>query len=247
MGTKDTDICWVGHRGYPALYPENSLLGIREAIAAGAHGVELDLQLSRDGEPMVLHDADLQRVCGIASGVADLSAQDLMQLSAHEPGRLGETFFPTPIVSLAALVAMLSELPPVKVFVELKVEMFARYARAKVLTRVWECLAPIADRVVLISFDLEVLRLAQERFFCPVGWVLSHYCDDAREQVRTQPVDFLIINYLKLPSVQDPLWSGSWQWFVYDVVDEEVARNCRRLGVRWQETWDIKAMRSVYV
>lgn len=247
METTDNSIYWVGHRGYPALYPENSLLGIREAIAAGAHGIELDLQLSRDGMPMVLHDADLQRVCGVGQQVGNLSAQELAQFSAHEPGRLGEVFFPTPISSLASLVSTLSKLPPVTVFVELKVEMFARYERAAVLARVWQQLAPIADRVVLISFDLDVLRLAQARGHCPVGWVLTHYDDAARQHLDTRPVDFVISNYLKLPPAPEPLWVGPWQWFVYDVVDLEVARSCKDRGVLWQETWDIKTMRSANV
>lgn len=247
MGSTDRGIYWVGHRGYPARYPENSLLGIREAITAGAHGVELDLQLSRDGQPMLVHDADLRRVCGVDERVGDLSAHELQQLSAHEPGRFGEGYRPTPIASLVALVSMLSQLPPVTVFVELKVEMFTRNERAEVLARVWQQLAPIADRVVLISFDLPVLRLAQTLGWGPVGWVLTNYDDDSRQLVHTHPVDFLIINYLKLPPVPEPLWSGPWQWFVYDVVDLEVARSCRERGVCWQETWDIQAMRSADV
>ena len=54
------------HRGYFNLTdaPENSLKSFQYAIDNG-YGIELDVQLSSDGVPMVFHDADLMRVCGV--------------------------------------------------------------------------------------------------------------------------------------------------------------------------------------
>ena len=36
------EVVWVGHRGYPELYPENSLLGIEKALQLGARAIEID-------------------------------------------------------------------------------------------------------------------------------------------------------------------------------------------------------------
>lgn len=58
----------IGHRGARTLAVENSLLALRAAVDAGADGVEIDVQLSADGEPVVFHDDDLLRLCG-ASGL----------------------------------------------------------------------------------------------------------------------------------------------------------------------------------
>ncbi|MEG2596325.1 MAG: glycerophosphodiester phosphodiesterase family protein [Ruthenibacterium sp.] len=56
--------------------PENSLLAFRAAVAAG-YGIELDIQLSRDGEVVVFHDDTLPRVCGKEGRVDDYTLKQL--------------------------------------------------------------------------------------------------------------------------------------------------------------------------
>ncbi len=51
----------IGHRGFSAAAPENTIPSFRLALAAGADLVELDYHLSADGAPIVIHDADLDR------------------------------------------------------------------------------------------------------------------------------------------------------------------------------------------
>lgn len=67
----------VGHRGASALAPENTLRAVEIAIAHGLDLVEVDVHLSRDGELMVIHDADLRRVAGRSELVAALTANEL--------------------------------------------------------------------------------------------------------------------------------------------------------------------------
>ena len=54
----------VAHRGYPRRYPENTLLSLLAALEAGAEFVEFDVQMTADGVPVLLHDADLRRTGG---------------------------------------------------------------------------------------------------------------------------------------------------------------------------------------
>lgn len=54
----------IGHRGAPSVAVENSLQSLRAAIDGGADGVEVDVQLSADGELFVFHDDDLDRLTG---------------------------------------------------------------------------------------------------------------------------------------------------------------------------------------
>ena len=55
----------VAHRGYTRHYPENTLIGIEAAIQAGARYVEVDVQLAADKTPILFHDRNLKRVCGV--------------------------------------------------------------------------------------------------------------------------------------------------------------------------------------
>jgi glycerophosphoryl diester phosphodiesterase len=71
----------VAHRGLwsPDGPPENSLGAFQAACAAG-YGIELDVQLSADGEAMVFHDEDLQRMTGAAGRLTDRTAAELSEL-----------------------------------------------------------------------------------------------------------------------------------------------------------------------
>jgi glycerophosphoryl diester phosphodiesterase len=70
----------VGHRGASALAPENTLRAIELAIDFGLDLVEVDVYLSRDGEPVVIHDEDLRRVAQRLESVADLTAAELARV-----------------------------------------------------------------------------------------------------------------------------------------------------------------------
>ncbi len=59
--------------------PENSLTAFDLAASAG-YGIELDVQLSRDGQVVVFHDDTLDRVCGVSARVDELSFDELQEL-----------------------------------------------------------------------------------------------------------------------------------------------------------------------
>lgn len=66
-----------GHRGSPRRARENSLSSFALAEAGGAHGVELDLRLSRDGRLIVQHDEDLDRLGLKGTKLAEMSFSEL--------------------------------------------------------------------------------------------------------------------------------------------------------------------------
>ena len=55
----------IGHRGAMAYAPENTLESFREAQRRGASWVEIDVKLTADGVPIVLHDSSLKRTTGV--------------------------------------------------------------------------------------------------------------------------------------------------------------------------------------
>jgi len=72
----------IGHRGYHAKYPENTLASFEAAIQAGATMIELDVMLSRDRKMVVIHDATLDRSTNGKGAVADFTLAELKQLDA---------------------------------------------------------------------------------------------------------------------------------------------------------------------
>jgi glycerophosphoryl diester phosphodiesterase len=70
------------HRGYSAAFPENTMLAFMEAVKAGAEGVELDVQMTKDGEIVVIHDEKVDRTTGAKGLVKDFSAADIRKLDA---------------------------------------------------------------------------------------------------------------------------------------------------------------------
>lgn len=72
----------VAHRGLHSrdkVVPENSLEAFRLAAQMG-YGIELDVQLSKDGEVVVFHDDTLERVCGVSARVDELTLKELKEL-----------------------------------------------------------------------------------------------------------------------------------------------------------------------
>lgn len=235
----------VGHRGFPQRYPENSLVGIRAALELGARAIEIDVQASADGEPMVCHDVDLYRVAGHQLALDRATAAELVTMSVHEPRRFGEQFNPCPLPHLQQVVELVAQFEGAVLFVELKEEIFSRYPREAFLQKVVPLLAPLQSRVFIISFDWQCLRNAQQLFGLRVGWVLRRYDKQSQQLLAEHPMDIVICDYRRLPPPPEPLWVGPWQWFIYDITDPEAAEAWGRRGVSYIETWDIEALQPV--
>ncbi|HEX8851057.1 MAG TPA: glycerophosphodiester phosphodiesterase family protein [Gemmatimonadaceae bacterium] len=67
------------HRGFGAVYPENTLVAADSALAHGADGIEADVQLTSDGVPVIIHDATVDRT---TNGTGSVQALTLTQLRA---------------------------------------------------------------------------------------------------------------------------------------------------------------------
>ena len=79
----------VGHRGSQSA-PENTLKAIDGAIEADADYAEVDILLSKDGIPMVIHDDDLKRLTGENVKIYDLTAKQLKKLTVTQNGKTGK-------------------------------------------------------------------------------------------------------------------------------------------------------------
>ncbi len=76
----------VGHRGAPERAVENSLLSLQIALDQGASGVEFDVQITADGEPVLFHDDELPRLTGCSGKLGDQTWRQLRLLQQRTPG-----------------------------------------------------------------------------------------------------------------------------------------------------------------
>ncbi|SMF57917.1 glycerophosphoryl diester phosphodiesterase [Alteromonadaceae bacterium Bs31] len=227
----------VGHRGNPQRYPENSLASVRSAISIGVDAVEIDVQLSRDGVCMLLHDESLLRTTGIEKTIGELSAVELEAISAHEPLRFADKFNSTPLPSLEHFCRALAN-EAVEVFIELKAESLKRYSAEYYASAAISASQLLAGRRTLISYDEAILKALVKQSDVAIGWILDAYDEHQLGRARALQADFLIINKKLLPKDKRPLWSGTWQWFVYDSVDLSEAQGLAERGVDYIESWD---------
>ena len=72
----------IAHRGYSEKYPENTMLAFQKAVEAGSDGIELDVQLSADGQPVILHDENLKRTANRPGLVKDFTLRELQSFDA---------------------------------------------------------------------------------------------------------------------------------------------------------------------
>lgn len=85
---------YYAHRGLHrngTSHPENSLPAIRRAVEAG-YGIEFDIQVTKDGVPVVFHDFTLRRMCGQKGRVADYTLEELSRFRLLDCGEKIPTF-----------------------------------------------------------------------------------------------------------------------------------------------------------
>ncbi len=76
----------IAHRGASLVAPENTQDAFDKALAEGADGLECDVRLSSDGEPIIFHDVDLERLTGQPGQLATKPWAELRQLRIRGPG-----------------------------------------------------------------------------------------------------------------------------------------------------------------
>lgn len=70
------------HRGYSGKYPENTMLAFKKALECGVDGIELDVQLTKDGEVVIIHDETVDRTTDGKGYVVDYNYSELAKLDA---------------------------------------------------------------------------------------------------------------------------------------------------------------------
>ena len=70
----------IAHRGLAGLYPENTMLSFEKCLEYKPDAIELDVQMTKDGELVIFHDEDLKRTTGCDGWLKDFTLAELKSL-----------------------------------------------------------------------------------------------------------------------------------------------------------------------
>lgn len=194
----------LGHRGYSARYPENTLIAFKKALELGADGIELDLRGTRDGKVVVIHDEDLKRLCGVDAKVSDLTFEELNGCTVN-----GEK-----IPAFEEVLALLDQ----------KHILNAEIKEARVAEKTLQLIDEfrLTENTVVSSFDHELIaRLIKQRPDMKFGFLVG-------EELRNDPVGLVekLLQY-KPYSMHLP-----HQLFDYPILPEKIVKLVRNFNAR---------------
>lgn len=159
----------VAHRGlWSADGPPENSLGAFDAACAAGYGIELDVQLSADGEAVVFHDAALERMTGQPGRIAERTAAEL--------GGLKLAGTDEPIPTLAEVLAVVGRRALVQVELKTPAGKVGPLER-----RVHEIIADHAGPVALIGFNPYSHAWFAERYPGVLRGLDSYSYRDARQ------------------------------------------------------------------
>jgi glycerophosphoryl diester phosphodiesterase len=161
----------IAHRGFSGAAPENTLPAFRKAIEVGSDMIELDIQLSKDGKIVVIHDEILGRVTNGRRKVSDHTLEELKKLDAG--AKFGPEFSGERIPTLKEVLHLAEG--RILVNIELKDPTYGQYPitelAAKALKEVKK--AGMTDRVIYSSFNSASLEYIEK--LEPHAWVAFLY------------------------------------------------------------------------
>jgi len=96
------DVLVAAHRAAHARYPENSIEAIREAIRLNVDIIEIDVKVSKDGIPFLMHDRTMDRTTNGKGDPEELTWQELQKLSVVDKGKITKGKIPSLEAALTA-------------------------------------------------------------------------------------------------------------------------------------------------
>lgn len=173
------EVSIYAHRGMSGEYPENTMTAFQAALDAGVDGIELDVQMSRDGQLVIIHDEQINRTTDGSGFVKDLT---LEELGGFDAGSWFSTdFIGESVPSLRIVLEWLAEEGNhLTLNIELKNDIIAYEGmERKVLDLIEQY--KLEDRVIISSFNADSLRnVKQLNPNISIGYLIAGVKPDAR-------------------------------------------------------------------
>ena len=175
--TRFTRPLLIGHRGYPAKFPENTLASFEGAMQAGCDMIELDVTLTKDRKVVVIHDDTLDRT---TTGTGPVRGHDLAEVKALDAGSwFGACFAAERVPELSEVMELTAGRCMLNV--EIKESAFeADYPTDAIEHQVVKLVktSGAMDRVIISSFDKRILeRIAAMDAPPAVAYISDHGAD----------------------------------------------------------------------
>jgi glycerophosphoryl diester phosphodiesterase len=155
----------IAHRGASALAPENTFAAFQRAIDVGAEGIEFDVQLSKDGIPVVVHDFELKRLALMEGLISDLTSAELQKLNVGSwfnekfPNLADENFAKQTVPTLENLLDYLKEYKGL-LYLELKCRKYEIVPLVEAVGKIIER-SELFPQIILKSFRLKAIAFAK--------------------------------------------------------------------------------------
>ena len=149
----------IAHRGGSLEAPENTLAAFRNAISLGMKYVELDVQMTRDSELVVIHDESLDRTTNGSGNVRDYTLEEIRKFDAG--AKFSHLYKGEPIPTLRE-VLKLCVVAGVGVVIEIKEPSLNKGVEEKVASMLGEMWLRGAENIWCISFDHDAIRRLRE-------------------------------------------------------------------------------------
>lgn len=107
----------IGHRGYFANFPQNTMESFKGAVDIGVDMIELDVQMTSDGEIVIEHDNNLSRI-GQSGSIKDYTYQQLLEMDFGS--WFDKDFTGSRIAKLSQLLDFMKSYPEIQIYIELK-------------------------------------------------------------------------------------------------------------------------------
>lgn len=211
----------LGHRGASADAPENTLAAFAVAKLQGADGIELDVRLSADGQPVVMHDARVDRTTNGRGRVSRLTAAELQALEVSA----GQ--------SVPTLAEVFTTFGP-QLLYNIELKTFGLLGNARLATAVADCIQAhdLADKVVVSSFNPLLVRQARRQL--PRATMVAHlwYNRWLKYKVWLAPAE-AHHPHRSLVDADYVAWArrNGWRVHVWTVDDSAEAQRLADLGV----------------
>lgn len=193
------------HRGASGYAPENTLEAFKLAIKQGAEGIELDVQLTKDGEVVVIHDETIDRVSNKTGFVKDYTLSELREFSFDNNI---EGYKNTKIPTLKEVLELLKP-TNLMLNIELKTSIiWYENIEEKVLKLVYD--ADMRDRVIYSSFNHYSIKK------------IKNLDEKANTALLFGDVILYTVNYIKnanIPAIHPPVYQLKMDNFLDEYIN----------------------------
>lgn len=217
----------VAHRGFAALFPENTMLAFQRALELGAHTIELDIHHSKEGVPVVIHDDSLNRTTTLTGLISQLSLQDIRLADA------GVKFAPQYAGCRVPFLEEALDLCSGRARLQLELKEDISEAEGKALLHLLK-MHDMVEHTMIISFAITNLKLIRElNHSIELGYLM----DKSIPLAPVQELGYATCCFhqslaIKQPKLVEEAQSLGLDTAAWTIRDEQTAKKLYAIGIR---------------